>query len=227
MKNWEPLQMTNKKTINAVIFDVDGVIFDSEMVWRKAFQETNKRLNVYVSEKFRQTCSGIPSFINEKRMQEYYPQIDASQYMKCAKEEYNKIFETTGVPFKEGFLEIIKYIKDKNLKLALCTGSNLEKLNRLFGKYNYPYRDVFDKIVTSDSISKPKPDPMPYIVACNMLEEKPENCLVIEDSINGIKSAYGAGTIPIMVIDLIKPDKITREMCEKVFNALHEIKKII
>ena len=122
---------------------------------------------------------------------------------------------------------LIEYLKKKNLKLAICTGSTSKKLTFLFDQVSIDYTRIFDVIVTSEYVEKPKPDPMPYLMACEKLGVTPSECLVIEDSINGINSAYDAGTLPVMVVDIIKPDSKTRKKCVRVFNTLMELKEII
>ena len=213
--------------IKAVIFDVDGVIFDTESVWSESFKRANKKLGVYISEEFRRTCSGIPLAVNKERIRAAFPDVDADEYMTAASEYYNEVVDEYSGLLKNGFVELIEFLKAKKLKLAVCTGGRREKLDFLFSKVNLDYRKIFDVIVTSDCCKRSKPDPMPYLLACEMLGESPSDCLVIEDSINGIQSAFSAGAIPVMVIDLILPDKKTKEKCFKVFKSLNEIKTII
>ncbi len=215
------------KNVKAIIFDVDGVIFDTEAVWCESFKMTNKKLGVFVSEEFRQTCAGIPIATNLNRLREAFPHINADEYMDCAKLCYDEIILKKGALLKPGFVEIIEYLKKKNLKLAICTGSTNEKLTFLFDQVGIDHTRIFDVIVTSEYVEKPKPDPMPYLMACEKLGERPSECLVIEDSINGINSAYDAGALPVMVLDIIKPDSKTKDKCERVFNTLMEIKEII
>ena len=219
-----------KKVINnikSVIFDMDGVIFDSERVWQKAFKLANKKMGVHVSEKFRRTCSGRPYDLNIQRLKKQIPNIDAEQFMNLANDIYDEEIENNGVIIKDGFIDLVSYLKNKNIKTALCTGSRKIKLIKLFQKANLSLDELFDVVITGDDVKYGKPEPEPYLKVCEKLGECPNQCLVLEDSINGIISAYSAGTVPVMVIDIIKPDKETKRKCLRIVKNLKSIEKLI
>ena len=213
--------------VKAVIFDMDGVIIDSERLWKKSFKMANKQLGVHVSEKFRKTCAGIPFNVNMARLQNIMPEIDAQQYFLLAKKIHRQKIKNNELKIKDGFFELINHLKKNNLKIALCTGSSLAHVEFVFNTLNISLKDFFDYIVSGDKVLIGKPDPEPYIKACEGINENPKNCLVLEDSINGINSAYDAGTIPVMVLDIIKPDKTTKTKCHKIVKSLKKVIKLI
>ena len=163
------------ENIKAVIFDMDGVIINSEKLWRKSFKLTNKKLKVYVPEKFRQSCSGIPFATNLQRMKTAYPDIDAELYFNTAREIHNYLLETDKHLIKNGFFKLISAIKEKNLKIGLCTSSTLPKVQSLFKKKNIPI-EYFDAIITGDQVKNGKPHPEPYLATCDLLKENPKDC---------------------------------------------------
>ncbi|MDD7610173.1 MAG: HAD family hydrolase [Spirochaetales bacterium] len=87
--------------------------------------------------------------------------------------------------------------------------------------------DFFETRTTGEMVEHSKPNPEIYLMACKSIGMKPEECVAIEDSLNGIRSTYAAGLKPIMVIDKVQPTEEIRNMCEAVFDSLVEVKGIL
>ena len=87
--------------------------------------------------------------------------------------------------------------------------------------------DFFETRTTGEMVEHSKPNPEIYLMACKSIGMKPEECVAIEDSLNGIRSAHAAGLHPIMVIDKVQPTEEIRGMCEAVFESLEEVKTVL
>ena len=130
--------------------------------------------------------------------------------IEIAKENYLKRLEKDGIPIKTGLFEILDYLKENKYLLAVATSTRevttLKNLERIKIKH------YFDKIICGDKVSHSKPHPEIYLKAAEMLGVPPEECYVLEDSHNGIKSAFAAGMKPIMVPDLLPYNEEIRQM---------------
>ena len=137
-------------------------------------------------------------------------------------EEYLK---TVKVDIKPGAVEILTYLKDKNIHRAVATASDLERTTRYlkqFGLYEY-----FDKIVCAPMVEHGKPAPDVYEYACSQIGLAPEECMAVEDSPNGIKSACAAGCKVVMVPDLTQPDEEIKDILYACVPTLMDLKQFI
>ena len=216
-----------EKSMNeyAVLFDMDGVIFDSESIWKECMKLTNKLFGISFNEKFRQKLCGQPESGCKELLKSKFPELDADAYWTLLQTCVYTKMANVGIKIKSGFLEIITYLKQNNIKTALVTGGN--RVDVQFKKANLNINELFDVVLTAKNYSRGKPDPMPYQMAAEKLGVPPQKCYVLEDGINGILSAYNAHCRPIMVIDLIKPTKDIKEKCVLVTKNLKNAQKFI
>jgi len=156
-----------------------------------------------------------------------FPNLNADEYRDFMKTLVEKTINEKGVPLKPGFISLINFLKENQIKTALATSSSLERMELLFKKANLNNRIFFDSIVTAKDITLGKPNPMIFNNACDNLNLQHRNCMVLEDSPNGIEAAYNAGCLPVMVIDLIQPNETTKKQCFKIYNNLNEFEKFI
>lgn len=214
------------KEIKAVIFDMDGVIFDTERVyldiWSKVFRkygyEISKEIYISVMGRGRKKVKEI--FINNfgenMPIEEMYIEKDA---MLLDAIEKNK------VPMKLGAYDLITYLKDNNYKIALATSAKRERvIKQIEGA---KIKVFFDTIVCGDDITKSKPNPEIFIKAAYNLDVDKENCIVIEDSPAGIEAAYNADMIGFHVEDLKEADDDIRRYCHKTFKNLIEVREYL
>lgn len=131
-------------------------------------------------------------------------------------------YKANKVPVKKGLCILLEYLKDNGYKLAVASSSpswEVEKHLKDAKVFGY-----FDVIVCGDMVDKSKPEPEIYLKACELLGELPEECYALEDSKNGLLSAYRAGCKPIMVPDLWQPDEEIERILYKKFVDLEEVK---
>ncbi len=183
--------------IKAVIFDLDGVIINSEPLHDESTAIVLQKNGISISEKERKQFLGL----NDK---EIFSQVVKENKLKKTPEDliqerekvYFDLIKKKGLDLFPGVLEAIQKFS-KRYKLAITTSSEKSKVDFTLKKFNLS--QYFPIIITGEDITKGKPDPEPYIKTIKQLGVKSKECLVIEDSINGMKSALDAGCFCIAV----------------------------
>ena len=212
--------------INGVVFDMDGLMFYTETLTYELQKPIMEQKGItYTLDWYKQTVG--------KRTEDIVPlfkelcgeDFDYDEFRAQCREAYQKHTDEYGVPIKKGLFELLDYLKEKGIKIALATSTtepSAARTLRISGTLPY-----FDALVCADDVKRGKPHPDPFLKAAEKLGFKPENCLALEDSINGIKSAYAAGMVTVMIPDLIEPTEEIRPMCYKILNTLDEVIKQI
>ena len=222
------MEILEKKQIEAVLFDMDGLIFDTEAVWKYAFFESNKKFGLNLSEEYRQKeMAGRQEVDIRKMMKTEFPNVDIDSYREYMRSLVFEIIKTSKDLLKPHFVEVANGLKENNIKIALATSSGMDRCDILFGNAGIDYKKIFDATVTKEEVKNGKPNPEVFLKAAAKLGVSSSNCVVLEDSILGIQAAHSAGAIPIMVVDLIEPDEETRKITENVVYSLLEAKNYI
>jgi len=210
--------------IKLIIFDMDGVMFDTERLAKRFWKEAAKKFNYEINDKIFKETIGLNTVKTKKIYEKYYGDKFPYEEMRNEKIKLEKNYILSkGVSVKEGLFELLKYLKGLKLKIALATSTGRERTELLLnlsgaGKY-------FDIITCGDEIQNGKPDPDIFLETSHKVNCKPKNCIVLEDSKNGVIAAYRAGMLPIMIPDMIEPEEEIKEMLFKKFNNLREVKK--
>lgn len=210
------------KSINTVVFDMDGVIFDTENCYLECWKEVAPKYNIENAEEVIYKCIGTTEEMTKKIVMEHFG--NDFPYDKFSMDVV-KIFQERYAlcpPKKKGIEELLQYLKDNHYKIGLASSTKKDVVVAELTNTNLI--QYFDQIVGGDMITKSKPHPDIYLKACSLLSEEPSNCIAIEDSFNGIRSAYSANMKPIMVPDLVAPNS---EMKEKSFIILDNLFKVI
>lgn len=186
---------------SAVVFDVDGVLFDSEVVIRRAWKKVGADMGwPQVEQRYLDFIGQSRSDIAIRFREIFGPELDGVEFLKRCTDYTRQCMEEEGVPLKPGILDILDYLKEKGVPIALATSTNSARTARrmeLTGLGGY-----FDAIVTGDMVVHSKPDPEIYRRACEALGVDPACAIAVEDAPNGIRSAFGAGLQVIMIPDL-------------------------
>ena len=213
------------ENIKAIIFDMDGVILDSESIsditWRKAAEEKGYSVN----DEILNACRGSNKNDTIANLKKYYgSDFDSEAFLERTSELFHEIEEKDGIPLLPYAKEILEYLKPRyRLALASSTrGPTVERQLRAAGVI-----DFFETRTTGEQVEHSKPNPEIYLMACKSIGMKPEDCVAIEDSLNGIRSAHAAGLHPVMVIDKVQPTEEIKKMCTAIFDSLEGLKTIL
>ncbi|MCF2949099.1 HAD family phosphatase [Paraglaciecola aquimarina] len=186
---------------DAVLFDKDGTIFDSEQICCDAWVHTAKAFNVHFSVDMYKDFIGVPTQecyqIAHKQFGPDFPMDQFIFEIRLYMTEKKRI----GLPVKKGFDALFQYILDKKIPVGVVTSSDLESTLQSF--QNTAYKQKLDVLVTFDDIANPKPAPDCYLLACNKLGVRPERVLVFEDSNAGVKASIAAGCQTAVIPDLV------------------------
>ncbi|GIM28802.1 hydrolase [Clostridium polyendosporum] len=209
--------------VELVIFDMDGLMFDTETLAKRAWQETGKIYNYDISQEFLLGLLGMnkKSIAEEFRKEfgENFPfdEIYIEQG-KCV----SRIIEEEGLGVKEGLRELLDYLTEKKIKKAVATSSIRERAEKLLSIAGV--LDKYDRVICGDEVTKGKPDPEIFVTVCKKLDVDPANAIVLEDSERGLEAAVAGGIRCIMVPDLVEPsEKHTKLAHSKVKNLIEVI----
>ena len=209
--------------ISAVIFDMDGTLHDTEIVFHNATKAGVAAVGHSVSDAFCHSLLGLPGSDGDVLLREHLgPNFPYSEYIVHYRAHVSRIL-ASAIPLKPGAVEIAKFLVKRDVKVAVATSadrSRAEHQLRLSGLGAH-----IPIIVTRDDVDRAKPHPDLFLRAAALLNVPVGHCLAIEDSFNGIRSAYAAGTMPVMVPDLVSPTDEIRALCVHVASSLHDVKE--
>ncbi len=199
------------RKFDAVVFDMDGLIFDSERLVLACWEKLAGKYQLDGMQEVMLRCIGTTKVKTREILLDYYGQ-DFPYEVYCAEASamFHEIAERDGLPVKRGVRELLDYLKEQEIPAALASSTRLAVVTQELqqaGLYDY-----FRVVVGGDQLKRSKPEPDIYLMACERLGVLPERACAIEDSYNGIRSAYSAGMKPVMVPDLLPA---TEEMHKK------------
>jgi haloacid dehalogenase superfamily, subfamily IA, variant 3 with third motif having DD or ED/haloacid dehalogenase superfamily, subfamily IA, variant 1 with third motif having Dx(3-4)D or Dx(3-4)E len=184
---------------------MDGLMFDTERVFIEAWDYAGEKMGIGKAGFMTRKTLGMSIVMSrEIWLEEFEDKYDEVALRKHTKEFLVQYYSANKVPVKKGLYSLIGYLHNMNYKLAVATSSPKWEVESHLKDANV--FDYFNVIVCGDMVSKSKPEPEIYLKACELLQEKPEDCYALEDSKNGLLAAYRAGCKAIMVPDLWQPD---------------------
>ncbi len=208
--------------LQAVVFDMDGVIFDSERKVVECWVETADKYGIKDIERLCRMCLGTNSAETRRIALEFYGEdFPYDEYKKEMSDLYHSRYDNGRLPMKEGVRELLEFLKQNGIKIALASSTRRTVvLHQLEHAGILPY---FDKVVCGDMVEKSKPAPDIFLKACEELAASPSDAIAIEDSYNGIRSAHSAGMRPIMVPDLAPPTEEMEQLTEAILPSLLDV----
>ncbi|MFQ7000932.1 MAG: HAD family hydrolase [Clostridium sp.] len=212
--------------IKAVLFDMDGVIFDTEREYLKEWEVIFKKYGYKMKKEIYISVMGRGRKKVKEIFKEKFGEDLPIDKMYIEKDKMLKeAVENNKVPLKEGALELLEFLKENGYKIALATSAKRERVKIQVS--HAKIENIFHAIVCSEDITNSKPDPEIFLKAAEKVCVNPENCIVIEDSEAGIKAAFNAKMIGFHVEDLKKADESILKHSYKNFKNLIEIKEYI
>lgn len=186
--------------IQAVCFDMDGVLLDTERLGAAVLMETALLQDFHLTEEQARSCIGASTQATCDKLQGWFPAIDTQRFVNDWRDTMFRHVHQA-LPLKENATEVLHALKSSGLHLALCTSNALcvvEEYFRLAG-----WENLFDVIVTGDMVQRHKPEPDVYLTAARRLGVSPEECLGVEDSFNGMRAVRAAGMRCAMIPDVL------------------------
>ena len=195
--------------LRAVIFDMDGLLIDTEKhlvrCWCQAAQEMGFDMQRRHALHIRSLAGKYAAPYLKSELGEDF---DYFRVRERRKELVAQALAEYGLERKKGALELLKWLKEKGIRTAVATATDEERATRYLTEIGV--LSYLDRVVCATMVENGKPMPDVYLYACSQLGERPQDCLALEDSPNGVLSAWRAGCGVVMVPDLTQPDEEIR-----------------
>jgi HAD superfamily hydrolase (TIGR01509 family) len=203
--------------MSAILFDMDGTIIDSEPLWLQAEIQVMAELGCHWDEQDQINCLGGPMERTEKYMQDRSGNVKPYGYFGQRLNEVMKLKFVKDLELIPNALELITKSKEAGLKTALVTASGRELMNSALTRFP---ENSFDIAISRDDVANSKPHPEPYLMAAERLKVKIDECLVLEDSMTGVRAGLDSGAQVVAISHIIS---ITTEKNLRVISNLTEI----
>ncbi|WP_076590157.1 HAD family hydrolase [Vibrio ostreicida] len=206
--------------IHAAIFDMDGLLLDTERVCMQVFRQSCTHLNLpFFEQTYLSMIGRNAAGIDEVLRTVYGEDLDALH--ADWKKHYDAIVEHQAIPIKQGAIELLTWLKQQQLPIAVATSTHRATAQiklRLAGLDQY-----IDELTCGCEVTKGKPDPEIYLLAAKRLNINPVNCLALEDSNNGVRSAVSAKMTTFQIPDLVQPCRQIKALGHQIVPSLHAV----
>jgi HAD superfamily hydrolase (TIGR01509 family) len=209
--------------LGLVIFDMDGLLFDTEPIYFKSMKKEIEKLGYEFSFDTYKLLVGIPDLESDEILQEKYGKEFSIQHiLEAYHAGFKEIIKNEGLMIKPGAEKLLNFLDEKGIKKCIASSSNLEIIKNFLAITGLTNR--FDFYVSGEEVERGKPHPDIFLEACRRANVEPNEALVIEDSLNGLKAAVSAKIKCIVIPDLIDP---TEEMHKNAFKIVPDLEKVI
>lgn len=195
-----------EKTAKAILFDMDGTLIDTEKLlfrfWRQAARECGYDMSEETALSLRSLSYKYAPDLMHEKMGGDFDYFKVRERRKALMKEY---LDVHGVEAKPDLKEVLFKLTKKGYKLAVVTATAEDRAKKYLTEIDV--YSTFDKVICATMVEYGKPSPDVYLYACEQIGEDPNDCIAVEDSPNGILSAYRAGCKPVMIPDLTEPDE--------------------
>lgn len=208
------------RKIKALLFDLDGLIFDSEKVYYRCWKQAVEDYGYTISRETLLSLRSSDPTVARQRLESGIGAEGVYDQIRARRKEIMKPYLTQQEPeLKEGVVQFLRMVHAlPSVRKAVVTQSRKNEKELLLRKAGL--LELFDEVVSAEDVKRGKPFPDIYEYACRKLGLRPEECIAYEDSPNGIISAHDAGINAIMIPDMSQPDEELRQICFGVFPTL-------
>ena len=208
--------------IKAVIFDMDGLMIDSERVTFQGYQKVLGEMGLDISEDFYVTLLGrtIPT-AKKLFLDVYGHDFDLDKVIPLVHQYMADLFENEGVPLKKGLLPLLQYLKENNYKTIVATSSQRNRVDRILQLTHL--EEYFDDSICGDEVEHGKPDPEVFLRSCQKLGVEPHEAIVLEDSEAGIEAAYKGHIKVLCIPDMKYPEDQYAQMTTEILDSLEDV----
>lgn len=212
--------------IKGVLFDMDGVILDTEKLYTRFWVEAAQSLGYPMTHEMALGMRSLSRQAGEKQLKAYLGEdTDYYAVRETRIKMMEEFIEENGVELKPGIHELLDFLKGNGIKTSVATSSPLDRTKKYLTQVGLV--DSFDTLVSGHMVPHGKPEPDIYIYAAENLGLKPEECVVLEDSPTGLLAAFRAGCVPVMVPDQDQPDEEVKSRVYTVVKDLLSIRDMI
>ena len=206
------------------IFDMDGLMFDTEQIWQNNWQKIAKEMGVKLAEEFKYEICGTNGALMNSIIEKYYGVKDGGPIAAdCKQRVHDDLYEST--PEKPGVHEILEFFRDHGVKIAVASSSSEEQIRR--NLQNTGTEGFIDAIVSGVGMKRGKPAPDIFLAAAEKIGIDPKECYVFEDAYNGVRAGHAAGCTTIMIPDQVQPDDEIRGLADAVCTSLIEARDLL
>lgn len=212
------------KRTKGIIFDMDGLLFDTELIYQDANLVVAEKYGIPFTKETYKRFIGISDEEVWAALHEMYADYDKETVQKFIDESWGLAhdrFKTGEVDLKPGVHELLAYLEEKNIPRVLAS-SNVRPVIEILLEHA-GIRDKFVDIVSAEDVNLAKPAPEIFVIAADRLGLAPEDALVLEDSKNGILAAECAGVPVVMVPDIVAPTSELEAKTIAVLPTLHQV----
>lgn len=196
--------------MRGAIFDMDGLLIDSEKLWQGQWHAIAEEMGVTLPDSFARDMCGTGGEQTRAVVRTYYHVSDAEAIIQDCTQRVHRL-QREGVPLKPGAETILRGLHGAGYRIAVASSSPMDMIERNLrsnGVLSY-----FDVLTSGSEVARCKPEPDIFLLAAERLGVPPEECYVLEDSLNGVEAGYRAGCRSIMVPDMVEPNARARETC--------------
>ena len=213
-------------TIHGILFDMDGVVLDTEKLYARFWAEAAHALGYPMTYEQALGMRSLNSAAGQAKLESYFgPGVSRAAMRNKRVELMDAFVAEHGVEAKPGIHELLDYLKGQGIRTAIATSSPMERAKSYLDSLGLTTK--FDCICSGHDVKQGKPAPDIYLHAAACLNLPPENCLAIEDSPAGILSAHRAGCMPVLIPDLDGSDDQMRKILYAEADSLLEILELI
>lgn len=208
--------------IKAVIFDMDGLMIDSERVTYNGYKKVLGDMGLDITEEFYTTLLGRTIETAKQLFENVYGKdFHLDDVIPLVHKYMADLFDNEGVPVKEGLVNLLKYLKENDYKTIVATSSQRKRVDHILNIANIS--QYFDDSICGDEVTHGKPNPEVFLRACEKAGVSPEEALVLEDSEAGIQAAYSGKIRVVCIPDMKYPDQIYQDMTTDILKSLDQV----